>query len=419
MARSRYCLSASLISFRNVKRFRALRLVVNGPCHHPSAQPTEPTFFLFCYFPFPETYTGIGERRKSQGSRVQCVFNNYVHEPVCEECRANTSRIAFVNELHLNFFVKMNAKFGFELSTANMQSKLTETENQGQLSDFQALTSNSVDSLPPTPNIENEERTALAHAAQQKLRSSIQACKTRAILTQEQAVEIFKIHLSNQSTAKSEVLNSTQVATAFGVSEKTVRDIWTGRTWFHELIHLDPGRTAVAAGRLRPPGRPRSDRQLMDISSSSSCAAQQEPCVKHGPEAVRCYQGPPSPSAACCARETTDRGIAGETWRRGSAQGAESSRGQAASSYFGLFPPPAPRAADALASRGPRAAHGGDYARASGGDVRPWATWTADETAPLPGSSRVDDPFHDDWGFWPARERSPAAARPGPSSGAT
>ena len=68
--------------------------------------------------------------------------------------------------------------------------------------------------------------------------NSIQSCKTRAILTAEQAVEIFKIKLSNQTANRSQTLGACSVARAFGVSEKAVRDIWNGRTWLRETKRM-------------------------------------------------------------------------------------------------------------------------------------------------------------------------------------
>ena len=75
--------------------------------------------------------------------------------------------------------------------------------------------------------------------------------KPRAILTEEQAVAIFmlKPSTSDPSSKKS----SHDVARTFHVSEKTVRDIWRGRTWHAETKHLDPSRPARNSA---PPGRP-------------------------------------------------------------------------------------------------------------------------------------------------------------------
>jgi hypothetical protein len=79
------------------------------------------------------------------------------------------------------------------------------------------------------------------------------ASKPRARLTKDQAVQIFKSKLDSPQ------LSSSALATYYYVSEKTVRDIWTGRTWSKETWHLDTSR----ALQLKQPGRPkgRKDKQ--------------------------------------------------------------------------------------------------------------------------------------------------------------
>jgi hypothetical protein len=58
--------------------------------------------------------------------------------------------------------------------------------------------------------------------------------KTRASLTKEQAIEIFKVRLQNETTTCGRV-KAVTVANMFGFNEKTVRDIWNGRTWKKEI----------------------------------------------------------------------------------------------------------------------------------------------------------------------------------------
>jgi hypothetical protein len=74
------------------------------------------------------------------------------------------------------------------------------------------------------------------------------ASKPHARLTQEQAVAIFRVKASAPSAVK--------IAAYFGISEKTVRDIWTARTWSQETSHLDPTRTV----ELKQIGRPKGCR---------------------------------------------------------------------------------------------------------------------------------------------------------------
>ena len=59
--------------------------------------------------------------------------------------------------------------------------------------------------------------------------------KTRARLTAASVLEIFK--------SKGKGLSATKIGIRYGINEKTVRDIWTGRTWLKETARLDPSRS--------------------------------------------------------------------------------------------------------------------------------------------------------------------------------
>ena len=58
--------------------------------------------------------------------------------------------------------------------------------------------------------------------------------KPRAKLTVAKVLEIFR--------CKESVSSATIVSKKYDVSEKAVRDIWTGRTWYRETSHLDGSR---------------------------------------------------------------------------------------------------------------------------------------------------------------------------------
>jgi hypothetical protein len=85
---------------------------------------------------------------------------------------------------------------------------------------------------------------------------SIQACKTRTILTLPQVIQIKSSHLYSK-TLGSKGLTAAAVGISFGVSEKAIRDIWRGRTWVRETMHLDPASYATTVQMLRLPGRPK------------------------------------------------------------------------------------------------------------------------------------------------------------------
>ena len=79
---------------------------------------------------------------------------------------------------------------------------------------------------------------------------------SRNILCQEQVVSIFLLK------SHSEKSDAAKVARQYGVSDKTVRDIWTGRTWYRATIALEPSRTDADERLMRHIGRPKGSRDL-------------------------------------------------------------------------------------------------------------------------------------------------------------
>ena len=75
--------------------------------------------------------------------------------------------------------------------------------------------------------------------------------KPRAVLTSDQAIEIFRLSMPTESAKKRPT--ATSVARQFGVNEKTIRDIWSGRTWDDETLTLDFNRSPKKAKKT---GRP-------------------------------------------------------------------------------------------------------------------------------------------------------------------
>ena len=104
------------------------------------------------------------------------------------------------------------------------------------------------------------------------------ASKPRARLTEAQVIAIFQ--------AKASASSATKVAVVYGVSEKAVRDIWTGRTWSRETWHLDMSRPLQVRLTGRPKGRkdskPRKSRANRHERSTSTELTSQVPCRSHG-----------------------------------------------------------------------------------------------------------------------------------------
>jgi hypothetical protein len=71
----------------------------------------------------------------------------------------------------------------------------------------------------------------------------------RTRLCGDQVIQIFKskLDLPRKSSA--------ELAKIYCVAEKTIRDIWTGRTWSRETWHLDISRTLELKKTSRPIGR--------------------------------------------------------------------------------------------------------------------------------------------------------------------
>jgi len=92
-------------------------------------------------------------------------------------------------------------------------------------------------------------------------------------LSAKEALEIYAINVA-QHRANCDPRNrisAVSVARKYGVTEKTVRDIWCGRSWRQEtasLSELIPADECVTF--LRPRGRPRKADKIFDLDEASS-----------------------------------------------------------------------------------------------------------------------------------------------------
>ena len=91
--------------------------------------------------------------------------------------------------------------------------------------------------------------------------------RARAKLTESDALNIYN--------CKGTISKSAAIAKLYGVSEKAVRDIWTGRTWSKETWHLDESRPIPTKKMGRPLGRkdgqPRKPRSLRTTPEPTLC----------------------------------------------------------------------------------------------------------------------------------------------------
>ena len=90
--------------------------------------------------------------------------------------------------------------------------------------------------------------------------------RARAKLSESDALNIYH--------CKTSVTSAAAISKLYCVSEKTVRDIWTGRTWSKVTWHLDESRPIPTKKMGRPLGRkdaqPRKSRSLRTIPKSSA-----------------------------------------------------------------------------------------------------------------------------------------------------
>jgi hypothetical protein len=305
------------------------------------------------------------------------------------------------------------------------------------------------------------------------------------------------------------------LARQYAINEKTIRDIWEGRTWHQETLALDPSREGKPR-QLRAPGRPRgsggahgpgakpshhrvlgnedtknhsvgkgcrdsgfpaleterppalagvcpdgfADRQparrarAADPAAGEAPPAQQRPKPPARAAAAAAAAAPPrfdspslsTPRAGGVPRFGPVAADAGAGWSgprpgdagppflrawmgergidpaqrppAGVATPPPAAAAAAAAALWGRgdgavravrLPPPHPPAGLSPGRRaGPEVARpgGGDPAqpplrpRPPPGPARPGASLPAAAPEPLPGSSRAEDPFHDDWAHW-------------------
>lgn len=76
----------------------------------------------------------------------------------------------------------------------------------------------------------------------------------KTVLSYEQAREIFLV--KPQVSAPRIIGSTLEIAKAYGVSSKTIRDIWLGRTWYRATYDLDQSKPPSLAKLSKKIGRP-------------------------------------------------------------------------------------------------------------------------------------------------------------------
>ena len=175
----------------------------------------------------------------------------------------------------------------------------------------------------------------------------------RAILTDEQAQEIFRKKPSPHSKGRE---RAAALARMYGVSIKTVRDIWVGRTWYRATYHLDASKPPAIERLAKKLGRPKGIKDSKPrIKKISVDAGAEGNAVDHLSTALHPLQ------SGGYAGIQIDRSLCSASY--------------CSSSFFGI-----PETAPTLLHQ----------------DDRYFAAWLA---SPIQ-TDEFEDPFRDDWAFW-------------------
>ena len=81
----------------------------------------------------------------------------------------------------------------------------------------------------------------------------------RYVLSSVQVLDIYRLKTQGDGLTKSKT-SASSIAKIFGISSKTVRDIWNGRTWYRTTNHLEPNKGDAAKRMQRHAGRPKGSK---------------------------------------------------------------------------------------------------------------------------------------------------------------
>ena len=121
----------------------------------------------------------------------------------------------------------------------------------------------------------------------------------RTILSEQDARHIFQ---NKPPQGRRDRSRADMLASLYGVSVKTIHDVWIGRTWYRSTCHLDPSKPVNLHRLQRKPGRP--------LGAKDSKPRVVQPTRR---------ESPPSPSsAAVIATSCHTSAAAFDVWRQAS-----------------------------------------------------------------------------------------------------
>ena len=120
------------------------------------------------------------------------------------------------------------------------------------------------------------EDTENGHSCSQKQDISLR--NGRTILSCDQARAIF---MSKPTLSSNRKYHTTKLAKFYGVSPKTIRDIWVGRTWYRATYFLDASKPASAERLQKKLGRPRGAKDIKPRTKKHSLYFQSDELFSH------------------------------------------------------------------------------------------------------------------------------------------
>ena len=187
----------------------------------------------------------------------------------------------------------------------------------------------------------------------------------RTILTDDQARAIFRCKPSEFARGR---CKSTQVALVYGVSPKTVRDIWVGRTWYRATCHLDLSKPICAERLEKKRGRPKGAKDIKPRTRSLES----------------CFESKNIATVAPYSR-TTETSVTTSSFDN--AQELETEATILLEGIAGV---------EIEDNNVQPTMIGADYCS----EVKSWSALPFE----IDSSLEFVDPFHDDWAFWPKQE---------------
>ena len=110
-------------------------------------------------------------------------------------------------------------------------------------------------------------------------KASLSHLARRAVLSTQQARDIF---MSKPPPSTSKRCHASQLSKAYGVSPKTIRDVWVGRTWYRETYLLDQTKPASSERLERKRGRPKGAKDVKPRSKKNAGDKNQPSSLKTG-----------------------------------------------------------------------------------------------------------------------------------------